>query len=580
MRGPPPIRSARSPCARLATCAQLADSPLSPTASVIHLWLRCVESELRGYFFIQSSEYLSEEHLVHRPTWVATQPSSYLADGSRPRHFQISVNGSAVPLVEDVGGGTFLTQLNTQGAGQDSRAVTITVVGWTSWVDFPLSYCVARKVKSIHEEPQLAVVTVAFSDTALFHSKALSAEATEAMMKHALYHRCLLGISRYELVVRDEVAQPLLDRIAAYPWIVRMRPPTNPGQIRLPGMGRDVQGNLWQAIYHNLAILRHWGDNLALMMIDMDEFLVVRDRNTFLSAVFDSDVLSIPRKDALCTGNCSHTSLGGSRPDIYGFPLSGQYSTYGRNRRVPAAHFWQKSSLVPKTLEPKVALQPERVHNMFVHHAIPVTVVQELDSADGHLLHFYNLIKARVDPRSLDETWEQRFHLVEPVTLSGQCWVVSESDPSLRSATAPTSAGGAGGYLTPSHAFEQHPDAVLASKLRGEILDGTAPGMGGGGGGSVLAHIMVDVVALTLAALAAYAYRANVRGGEALKGAAGAAAAAGKVGEACSVAVQQLMIRVRARAGTGQAQLAAAFQARFDALRAADGAGRAPASAV
>ena len=86
-----------------------------------------MESELRGYFFIDSPDYLKDTHLVTRPTWVATQPSSHLADGSRPRHFQILVNGTAVPLVEDVGGGTFLTQLNTM--GQSGRAVTVTVAG-------------------------------------------------------------------------------------------------------------------------------------------------------------------------------------------------------------------------------------------------------------------------------------------------------------------------------------------------------------------------------------------------------------------------------------------------------------------
>jgi hypothetical protein len=525
----------------------------SPGNGVVHLWLKCVESELRGYFFIDSRDYLHEDHLVEHPGWVASQPSTHLG-GGKARDFAIAVNGSAVPLVEDFGGGSFLSKV--VGAG-GRGSVTVGVHGWSSWVDFPLALCSLRSVARLDDDPQLAIVAVAFSDNTRFHSKALPPAAVDAVLFHALYHRCSLAVSSYELVVRDAISEALEARLVNYPWITRLRPPSNPSHISVRG-SVDVRGNYWQAIYYNLAVLRHSGDNVALALWDIDEFLVGADRAAFMGRVFSSDVLSISRRDVLCT-NCT-TPHGGRKPDMTGFPHS-SYSAYPRNRRVPAEHFWQKSTIAPKALEPKVVLQPERVHNVYVHSAQPHTAVTELPPAEGELLHFYNLIRNRVDPRALDETWEQKFHLVQPVLLTGTCWQVTEGDRSYWG--IPAAAGGSAPEpLDPGLRLR---DALLGDAAAAAAA--VAPARG-----SVLRHIAVDAFFLTAAAAAAVAYRVHTEAGaaEALKagiyGAAVAALAGVRQTQAATVvAATALAGRLRARASSSTAL--AAFQARFEAMR-------------
>lgn len=487
---------------------------------------------------------------MQRPGWVATQPADHLADGSRPRRFSIAVNGTTIPLVEDVGGGSFLTTLARVGGG---GAVTVSVVGWSTWIDFPLAFCAPRSVRRLDEEPQLALVAVAFSDNTRFKSKELPATAVDAVLKHALYHRCALRMSRYELIVRDAIGGALDARLAHYPWVTRLRPPANPNHISVKASA-DVRGNWWQAIYYNLAVLRHSGDNVALALWDVDEYLVGFERGAFMARVFDSDVLSISRRDVLCT-NCTSGAYGGRRPDMLDFPRA-SYSAYNRNKRVPAEHFWQKSSVQPWTLEPKVVVQPERVHNMYVHSARPHTAVQQLPAGEGQLLHFYNLIKSRADPRALDETWEQRFHLVQPVALDGACWAVSEADQEYWASP--------GGEPSP-------PPVDPGARLRDALMVGApAPPVASSSG--IVLRVLMDVAFLGLAGGAAVAYRLrSTEGGEALKarllGAAAVAVASARDAQQATMgAASALAGSLRARAaGTSAASLQAAFQARFDA---------------
>ena len=357
----------------------------------VHIWLKCVETQLRSFFFVDSTSYLQHALIREQPSWVATQPPNinkaqlFVVNGSAPR---MNLSWPA-----GVGGGAFFVTLNESNT---QLTVPISVLGWSSWVDFPLRYC----VKSMHHRPKgLSIVTTAFS-----HELSLSNEVVDSILLNARYHRCALNIHAYEIIVSEAISATLLTRIENMSYVRLLTPPSSPNNFNFGVESSQTYSRscvvcpaYWQAVYYNLAILRHWeakDSAAALAMWDPDEFLVNFDNSYLYDSINAAEVLSVERQHVLCT-NCME-------------------------EEAEIRHFSQNSwARYFRGAGPKVIVRPEFVHAMYVHNALPFHEVTSFNETRGFLVHFFNMAVGRVKHAERDRpgTLSQ-----VPFTLNDSCW--------------------------------------------------------------------------------------------------------------------------------------------------------------
>jgi hypothetical protein len=161
----------------------------------VHLWVRCIGMELRGLVFVES---VNEKH----PLLVsAGMHGNYSLD-----RFVLLVNGLPV-RTEIANVGEFLISTRTIA---HLPVITIGVTGWRHYVEYPMRLCTPpvslppaqRRVMSVYtwDNPSTSV-----KDTAAFVNT-----LAKGLEQHSRYHRCMLNITRYEVLVQENYLPLLL----------------------------------------------------------------------------------------------------------------------------------------------------------------------------------------------------------------------------------------------------------------------------------------------------------------------------------------------------------------------------------
>ena len=126
---------------------------------------------------------------------------------------------------------------------------------------------------------------------------------------------------------------------------------------------------MWQGVYYNLAVLRHWKSRAALWFLDPDEFFVsTKGDLTALGALLDENAGLVLRRKGIRCADCP-----GGRAAEALMPLGG--------------HAYE---LADSWLLPKVAVNPDRTGCVAVHWAFCGKHVRKLDSHLAYLVHFGN----------------------------------------------------------------------------------------------------------------------------------------------------------------------------------------------
>ena len=336
----------------------------SEAFGVLHVWLRCVNLELRSFFFFESLSFLRGPAIGARgggfkSDWAASQAVEFTSA------FAMIVNGSVAPIrVDPGGGGTYTVRLAHDIADQ---TVIVGVSNWSSYVRFPLSRC--RNVSIPEGQSRGRVISVFLNEEESVSASGL-ADVAEALVKHARYHTCVLKSPLYEIVAQEDSAPYLLGHrhfaLLHKKGVLQIlfRGP-RPANIR----GFGVFGFAWQSVAYNLAILRHWRQNNLVFMIDSDEYLVVNaSRAEEVKHAFEhAGKLVLRRRDVSCT-RCITRSL-----------------------ETLHLNMWQTFGFLQS---PKVAVFPDLTYAMYVHDAESEHPVW-LDSDAAALYHVADLFRAR-----------------------------------------------------------------------------------------------------------------------------------------------------------------------------------------
>lgn len=184
---------------------------------------------------------------------------------------------------------------------------------WNSYIVFPLRLCVDHRSNSSNfgRRDDTRIMNVLTYDTDGHTSRSYATALSSAIVRHALFHRCALDITRYEVVVNEEIIQSMvsgsaLKALVDEGFIVFKTKPTQLSHTR----GHRLY---WQVVYYNLALLSHWGKRAWIFFFDQDEFLSIQD-----AALIDLgnamagnyDVLQFDRLAVKCT-TCPAVHVGG-----------------------------------------------------------------------------------------------------------------------------------------------------------------------------------------------------------------------------------------------------------------------------
>lgn len=356
----------------------------------IHLWLKCRNSELRAYFFIESRDSLrarAAELPISAGSFDVRASAFGQALGHTPFAFVVENHHvSALHFDFAYGGGEWTEQVPCT----DRSMVSVGIRGWASFVWYPCRLCSTSKERipksGTRAKPAISVVLYDAERDANVHSVDWT-QNTLLVAQHLLYHICTLNIKTYELISPESMIPTLLSNsflaASVRKGILRI--------ITIPSNPPAIDGNplIWQAVNNNLAILRHWQtDESLFFVIDTDEYLYLhpgRESSAKLE-LSTSDAFLIDRQTVLCAA-C------GDVPEL---------STFDKNAWVAAEHFLGYG---------KVAVSSSSsVHAMMVHSVTAENVVQ---LRNAHILHFVNLAKFRISSDGMNTS------LLE---LRGGCW--------------------------------------------------------------------------------------------------------------------------------------------------------------
>ena len=335
----------------------------------LHVWIKCLIAEqevlqLRAYVFPEPYDVDFGHDAAYSVVNVSYGPLILTVDGKPPKEQRHS----------PMWGGHFVTNKRAASVPTAFEVVSVGVAGWGSYFEFPLRLCALPSQKR-----QNATQRIMHSlqwDLSTSNQGAIShpintSTFAAAVRRHALFHACYAGITTYELVVQES-SIPLFLESSDFEQIVRtglvhfiLKPP-------LPSF-RHGKGLRWQALYQNLAILRHWGNNVRLFMFDPDEFLFADDIEEDLNWRLEkTSVLVFERFNVVCFDEVDQ------QPDVF----------------KPFSNKWIQ---VLKPLATKLAIDPSGTWEVYVHHAIPMKQNMSTRVTDNKLrvLHFPNFYGKR-----------------------------------------------------------------------------------------------------------------------------------------------------------------------------------------
>lgn len=348
----------------------------------LHLWMRCVGDNVRGYYFLEAVEDNAglKLHLVQERDKILSRNLTILADG--------------VPLETKVTGAGGEFYLNIGKTAKEIRQYTeihITVQNWLRYSKFPLSQCTEihfpvgdgesnNDGNGIAKPLRLVMHTYMMdeSESALTDFPKMA----HAMTIHALYHKCAIGLAKYEVAEEREhipllLAYKPLAALAQSDYVEFVVKGNSPTQVQ----GKTYK---WQLVYMNLAILRHWSNTAygvgytRLLLWDLDEFLHLHSSvyTTLDDIIRSHPVVNFQRKSTICS-DCDNQNNGGTD---FGYGFKGH-------------KYVQSDTHVPT----KVVINPDESGCVLVHFSLCTAQHMRLDSRIAYIVHLENYFSHRYD---------------------------------------------------------------------------------------------------------------------------------------------------------------------------------------
>ncbi len=327
-----------------------------PTPGPMYFWFRCLDHTLRGYFFIEGRA----KKLLHNKEAFFATFRLFKARG------KILVNGANVDFRAWLGGGEFIVDV-----GEED--VRIEVKGWKHYTIFPISQCKKSKPPSKEMKVIMNIHTRTFD-----RPYEMNEDVVKGVANHFAYHRCLLKIDQYELVVQPEQV-PIYMKNAYIASAVRqglfvfiLKNIYHPPPIHMPGTNSNCY---YQAVTQNLAILQHWKENIRIFFYDTDEYV------SFPSGMTESAYKSLLQENPL---------LGFQRDMVFCASCNKDQS-----ESESLSFRKQKYVLGGMLRDPKLVVDPNVAGCFIIHWAGCGGETKILDNFTAVVHHFENMYNRR-----------------------------------------------------------------------------------------------------------------------------------------------------------------------------------------
>jgi hypothetical protein len=339
----------------------LIKAPDHPVASAFHLWFRCVERDVRVFFHIEDLRKLSHGKEADFPIQPHVE-----------RNVKIKVDGKPIQFQSWFSGAQFFFTIPSD--VPDYYLAEIKIEGVKHYARFPVSKCTAAPIKT---EKMKYITHIHLRE--FTNAQSMNRNIIDGVVKHILYHHCLLQVSYHEIVIQREQIKIFTEnpKIASFlrkGWLKLMiRNPSIPAPIDMTG-GSNCY---WQGYTENLALLRHWKENVKMYMMDSDEYIVLPNESKYSLQNFWDDAnkyeaVGIERIYSFCI-DCPR-----DKPELKHLSFTKQRYTYSG-----------------KLNDPKLLVNPDKVGCYIVHWAGCGVPTHRLPIENIFLLHFENLYIAR-----------------------------------------------------------------------------------------------------------------------------------------------------------------------------------------
>lgn len=356
------------------------NTKFSEFPSPIHFWLKCVDSELRGYFFIEDNRK-SPRHRKEASMGIAF---------AFPRVAKIFVDDKQVNFGMYVGGGDFTADVSYR---PRNGTVNIYINNWMHYTVFSLSNCIQsqQQIASPGDASSNSHANTAAKGPPKYimnlytryfdNPHKLNKKTIDAITNHFLYHRCALGLTHYELNIQKEqipyfMQNPIIAEAARAGWITFIiKNSAVPPPIR--NAGNYGSNCYWQQISQNLGILRYWKQHARIYLWDGDEYMIYAanlTKSKFQEIVDTHPVLAFNRYMAYCL-DCGNEGHEGELKF-----LSFTDKIYKKNEPLR---------------DPKLLVHPDKSGCFIIHWSGCGAPTHHLDEGIAFVAHFENMFFMR-----------------------------------------------------------------------------------------------------------------------------------------------------------------------------------------
>ncbi len=420
------------------------ESDPKPPAT-ISFWFRCVNYQVRGYYFIEDLTPLShskEAIIVGMKPIIKKNLLKIFADGE-PIRFAVSNGGGDL-------------YFNISSSVPKNHVVDITIPGFKHFTHFPVSACIndpsydivadgeynlyGGKQGSVGGPPSEGSSSSPMGTQSLtspsipkterimhihlkefWNNSATNLHIVEGIARHMHYHFCALDLHRYEVVVAFQQVDNFLANVyiraaVAKGWLrLLVRHLTLPAPMRY--LNKPTTSTCYyQAYTQNLCLLHYWKRRAKVFFFDSDEYINFSDALTTsqFQRILDShSVVGFDRRMTFCAHCPRHDP---ARPEISYLSFNDNTPDYSKgaapNSIVSAASDSSDSSnsgsvgadpvstrfmqMQVKLKKGKLAVDPNRVGCFIIHYVgcgvrKPLMVGMEV----AYIMHFENLYATR-----------------------------------------------------------------------------------------------------------------------------------------------------------------------------------------
>lgn len=322
----------------------------------VHVWLRCVGNQVRGYAF--------HEALLSLNYHLAAEHTGKIVN--------MRINNVPVAFMQNKAGFEFYWDVPS---ALHNTTIVLTVNGWLHSSILHLTHCEAPVAPNKEIDLVMSVYTWDEVHYGASRNIPLLQGVVNSIARHANYHICTLNITYYEIEIHEDqlayyLSNSYIDEQHTKKRIRFVFKINHPAPL-------NIKSAAYQAIYENLAILRHWTKPTRLLFWDPDEYLY-----------YDSTQLQTIQQ--MLTENTI---------DVLSFYRVGVVrSTMDADQSDPANVFTNSTYyIVDRELAPKIAINPNAAGCVYVHaaHCLRSKFVH-VDPHVVYLLHFENAVYKRV----------------------------------------------------------------------------------------------------------------------------------------------------------------------------------------